>query len=96
MGETDRTQELSALVELYRELMNAGITNITLSDARPAVSVRLPPASPAVRIDIDLTAGVFVWRRDDRQRHPIDDPAGAATRPAKFFAARETDDRTRR
>ena len=91
MVEIGRTRELGALVELYRELVKVGVVNVTLSDARPAVSVRMPQTSPAVRIEVDPADGMFVWRRDDRERHPLDDPEGAAGRLAEFFTARETD-----
>lgn len=88
-------RELGALVELCRELVRLGITNVGMSDARPAVSMRGGLADRKVWIEVDTSRRAFVWRRDDHERHTVDDPAGAAARLAEYLKIRgaESDDR---
>jgi hypothetical protein len=42
-----------------------------------------------VWVEVDASRGAFVWRRDDHERHPLDDPAGAAARLAEYLKRRD-------
>jgi hypothetical protein len=70
-------RDLEALSMLCRELARLGLT-VGISDARPAVSVRAGLTEPKVWITVNPSGQLFTWRRDDVDRHPVDDPAGAA------------------
>ncbi|GAA0349462.1 hypothetical protein NE235_36405 [Actinoallomurus spadix] len=84
----NRKQELETLVELCRELVRLGVKP-GLSDARPALSVRTELSHRKVWVEVDALRGAFVWRRDDHERHPLDDPAGAAARLAEYMKRRD-------
>lgn len=81
-------RELDALVELARELARHGV-NFGMSDARPALSVRSSLTHPKVWVQVDASHGSFVWRRDDHERHAINDPAGAAVRLVEYLKNRD-------
>ncbi|WP_433180641.1 hypothetical protein [Actinoallomurus sp. CA-150999] len=82
-----REQELETLVELCRHLVRLGV-NAGLSDARPAVSLRSDLSHRKIWVEVDTSRGSFVWRRDDHERHAVDDPAGAAARLAEYLKQR--------
>lgn len=88
MDGLNRGRELEALVDLARELARLGVT-FGMSDARPAVTVRGNLVRPKVWVEVDASRESFVWRRDDHERHSIDDPAGAAKRLAEFLKNRD-------
>lgn len=90
MNAGDRDQALALLVELCRELARRGV-RVGMSDARPAVSVRAGLTDRKVWVEIDASGASFVWRRDDRERHAVDDPAGAAERIAEYATSRDTE-----
>ncbi|GAA4634081.1 hypothetical protein GCM10023196_074200 [Actinoallomurus vinaceus] len=81
--------KVDRLTELCRELVKRGI-RVEMSDARPALSVRLRLTTP--RVSIQIADGAFVWRRDDTDRHAADDVSGAAHRIAAYPKARDGDD----
>ncbi|MCO6010180.1 hypothetical protein NE236_34970 [Actinoallomurus purpureus] len=80
--------ELTILVELCRELAKLGLS-VGMSDARPALSVRRGLTGRKVWIEVDASCASYVWRRDDQDHHPVDDPAGAATRIAAYLNKRD-------
>ncbi|GAB3987491.1 hypothetical protein GCM10029978_106510 [Actinoallomurus acanthiterrae] len=82
-------QKVDRLTELCRELVKRGI-RVEMSDARPALSVRLSLTTP--RVSIQMVDGAFVWRRDDTDRHEADDAPGAAHRITAYLKARDGDD----
>ena len=86
-GGFGRDRELSVLAELCRELARFGLS-VGLSDARPAVSVRTDLVNPRLWISVSAADEAFVWRRDDEDRHAVDDPAGAAAHIAEYVKAR--------
>ncbi|MEV5705524.1 hypothetical protein [Actinoallomurus sp. NPDC052274] len=81
-------QKVDRLAELCRELVKSGV-RVEMSDARPALSVRLSLTAP--RLSIEMIDGAFVWRREDKDRHAADDAAGAAHRIAAYLRARDRD-----
>lgn len=81
-------QKVDRLVDLARELAKRGI-RIELSDARPALSVRL--SLTASRVSVEVVAGAFVWRRDGYERHDAEDQVGAADRIVDHLKARHRD-----
>ena len=82
------TQNLDILVELCRELIKLGV-NVDLSDARPALSARGGLVGTKLWIEVDASGASFVWRRDDRVYHSVDDPAGAAAEIAEYVKTRD-------
>ncbi|MCO6009873.1 hypothetical protein NE236_33370 [Actinoallomurus purpureus] len=84
----DHQRDLAFLVQLCRELIKFGI-HVGMSDARPAVSVRGGLTGRRVWIQIDASGESFVWRRDDRAHHSVDDPASAAACIAEYLKIRD-------
>lgn len=84
----NREQKLAMLLELCHELIRLGVKP-GLSDARPALSVRTELAHRKVWVEVDASGEAFVWRRDDHERHALDDPAGAAARLAEYVRRRD-------
>ncbi len=82
-------RDLGALAQLCRELARLGVVNVGMSDARPALSVRRGLTEPKTWIEVDASGASFVWRRDDQERHAVDDPAGAAARLAAYLKVRD-------
>jgi hypothetical protein len=72
-----QTEEVRLLATLCRELASLGL-DVGMSDAKPALSVRLSRANPRLWVAIDVADGFFEWRRPDVRCHPVTDPAGAA------------------
>ena len=70
-----RDAELEALAVLCRELAALGLS-LGLSDARPAVVIRMKGMSP-LWVTVDASGGFFEWS-DPVERHVAEDPAGAA------------------
>ncbi|MEV5706421.1 hypothetical protein [Actinoallomurus sp. NPDC052274] len=81
-------EEITALVELCRQLAAFGL-NVGMSDARPAISVRNGVTGRKLWISVDVSRASFVWRRDDHDHHPVDDPVGAADRIAAYLKKRD-------
>lgn len=75
-----QTEELRLLATLCRELAREGL-DVGMSDAKPALSVRLRPAEPRLWVLVDAAAGHYEW--GDGDRHPVTDPAGTAERIAE-------------
>ena len=90
MGGFSRERELGVLVELCRELVRLGV-KVGMSDARPAVSIRGGLADRKIWIQVDASRNAFVWRRDDHERHTVEDPAGAAARLAEYLEIRDAE-----
>lgn len=86
---TRRGRELELITELCRELAERGV-NVGLSDARPALFVRVGLTHPRVWVTISACGGSFVWRRNDQAQHPVTDPAGAAQEIASYVRAQAT------
>ncbi|MEV5749566.1 hypothetical protein AB0L00_17255 [Actinoallomurus sp. NPDC052308] len=84
----NHAQKVDRLVYLCRELAKRGI-RVEMSDARPAVTVRL--TLTASRVSVEVVDGAFVWRRDDYDRHTAEDVVGAAGRIADYLKARAGD-----
>jgi hypothetical protein len=74
------------LAALCRELALLGL-DVGMSDAKPAVSVRLRRPDPRLWVSVDVRDGSFEWCRFDGGRHAVDDPAGAARRIASAVRA---------
>jgi hypothetical protein len=87
-------RNLGLLVELCRELAKLGV-KVGLSDARPALSVRGGLVDRRTWIEVDPSGESFVWRRDDRACHSVDDPAGAARKIAEYLEAPGAEPRER-
>lgn len=77
----DRERELRLLADLCRELVKLGIA-ATLSDARPAVRVRVGGNWAGLSVLMDSDADMFTWGED--QTHAISDRAGAAVAIAAY------------
>ena len=73
----EQTAELRLLATLCRELATLGL-DVGMSDAKPALSVRLSRANPRLWVAVDVAGGSYVWHGAGRRRHPLTDPAGAA------------------
>jgi hypothetical protein len=73
----EQTAGLRLLATLCRELATLGL-DVGMSDAKPALSVRLGRADPRLWVSVDLAGGCYVWQGAGRRRHPVTDPAGAA------------------
>ncbi|GAA0345932.1 hypothetical protein NE235_29045 [Actinoallomurus spadix] len=80
--------KVDRLTALCRELIKRGV-RVEMSDARPALAVRLSLTTP--RLSVQMVDGAFVWRRDDLDRHAADDVVGAAHRIATYLKARGED-----
>ncbi|MEV5707451.1 hypothetical protein [Actinoallomurus sp. NPDC052274] len=89
MAEANREQALETLIELCRHLAALGLKP-GLSDARPAVSLRSDLTQQKIWVEVDVSRGSFVWRRDEYEDHPADDPAGAAAQLAEYLKRRDT------
>ena len=73
----EQTAELRLLATLCRELASMGL-DVGMSDAKPALSVRLSRANPRLWVAVDVADGFYAWHGAGRRRHPVTDPAGAA------------------
>jgi hypothetical protein len=82
----DRAEEYQAVAKLCGELASLGL-NIGLSDARPAVVIWVKGTS-SVYVTLDVSGEFFEWGKP-QARHPIGDPAGAASQLAKHVKARQ-------
>jgi hypothetical protein len=91
VDDSRRIRDLEALSLLCRELARLGMT-FGISDARPAVWVRTNLTDSRVWISVNPSGQLFNWRRDDVDRHPVDDPAGAAAQLFEYLKIREHDD----
>jgi hypothetical protein len=80
----EQTEEVRLLATLCRELAKQGL-DVGMSDAKPALSVRLCHAAPRLWILVDACAGVFEWGCG--RRHAVTDPAGTAERIAVELSA---------
>jgi hypothetical protein len=80
-------RDLEALSLLCRELARLGMT-FGISDARPAVWVRSSLTDSKVWISVNPSGQLFTWRRDDVDRHPVEDPAGAAAQLFEYLKIR--------
>jgi hypothetical protein len=76
---------------LCRELARLGLL-VEIRDARPAVSARTGSSSSRVWVTVNPSGRLFTWRRDDIDRHPVDDPAGAAAHILEYIKLREHGD----
>lgn len=83
-----RIRDLEALSLLCRELARLGMI-FGISDARPAVWVRANLTDSRVWINVNPSGQLFTWRRDDVDRHPVDDPAGAAAQLFDYLKLRD-------
>ena len=81
----DRDEEYQAVALLCRELAKLGL-NIGLSDARPAVVIRVKGKS-SLYVTLDVSGEFFEWGKPE-DRHPVEDPAGAAAQLADDVKAR--------
>jgi hypothetical protein len=79
-----RDAELGALTVLCRELAKLGL-NLGLSDARPAVVIRMK-GIPPLWITVDTSGEFFEWCEAEK-RHAIADPPGAASQLAEYVKA---------
>jgi hypothetical protein len=73
----EQTEGVRLLTALCRELASLGL-DVGMTDAKPALSVRLSRTNPRLWISVNVDDGAFEWRRGDRRRHTAADPAGAA------------------
>lgn len=73
----DQTERLRLLAALCREFAGLGL-DVGMSDAKPALSVRLGRTGRRLWVSIGADGGHFEWHRTDLRRHPVADPAGAA------------------
>jgi hypothetical protein len=74
----DQTEEIQLLAALCRELATLGL-DVGMSDAAPALSVRLSRTGPRLWVSVDIRDGCFSWQDDSRpRRHPFSDAAGTA------------------
>ncbi len=71
-------EKLRLLSVLCRELVGLGL-HVGMSDAKPALLVRLGCLDPRLWISISATGEFFEWRRGT---HAATDPVGAAHRIA--------------
>jgi hypothetical protein len=74
----EQTTALRRLAALWRKTAALGL-DVGMSDAKPALSVRLSRANPRLWVSVDVAGDCYVWRRAGERRHPVADPAGAAT-----------------
>lgn len=70
----EQTEEVRLLAVLCRELANLGL-DVGMSDAKPALAVRMSRYDPRLWVSVDMADGCFTW---SRRRHAVIDPAGAA------------------
>jgi hypothetical protein len=89
--ESRRIRNLEALTRLCRELARLGLT-VGISDARPALSVRAGAAGSKVWITVNPSGQLFTWQPNNVDRHPVEDPAGAAAHIFDYIKIREHDD----
>ena len=80
----DHGRELRLLADLCRELAKLDV-KFTLSDARPAVRVRVGGNWAGLSVLMDSEADLFTW--SDEQTHTISDRAGAAAAIATYVKA---------
>ena len=73
----EQTTALRLLATLCRELATLGL-DVGMSDAKPALSVRLSRANPRLWVSVEVAGGFYLWRGADERRHPVADPTGAA------------------
>jgi hypothetical protein len=73
----NQNEEVRLLAALCRELAKSGLI-VGMSDAKPAVSVRLGGEDPRLWVSVDMTGEFFEWCRGVDERHAVADPEGAA------------------
>lgn len=73
----DQTEEVRLLTTLCRQLAVLGL-DVGMSDAAPALCVRLRRTDPRLWVTVDVGDGCYAWRSEAPRRHPALDPAGAA------------------
>jgi hypothetical protein len=73
----EQTEQLRLLAGLCRELARLGL-DVGMSDAKPALSVRLSRGDPRLWVSVNVRDGLFEWRRPGGGRHTVADPVGAA------------------
>jgi hypothetical protein len=73
----EQTEQLHLLAGLCRELARLGL-DVGMSDAKPALSVRLGRGDPRLWVSVNVRDGFFEWRRPGGGRHAVADSAGAA------------------
>lgn len=73
----DQNEKIRLLAVLCRELAKLGL-NVGMSDAKPALSVRLGRLNRRLWISVNATGESFEWCRGARHRHAVADPVGAA------------------
>lgn len=76
------TSELTLIAALCRESAKLGL-NVGMSDARPAAVFRTT-ARPPTWIAVGVSGEFFEWQGAEK-RHPVADPAGAATLILKYL-----------
>ncbi|MCO5997533.1 hypothetical protein [Actinoallomurus rhizosphaericola] len=81
----DSEQKIRALIDLCQALAGSGL-HVGLSDARPAMSVRASLTGDRIWIGIEDDA--FVWRRSEKVRYAVGDPAGAAAEITAYLGGR--------
>lgn len=81
-GEVNVDPEVARLVELGRELSVRRV-NVALSDAFPALLVNTSFPGVRLHVYVSCSGGSFTWQRAEN-RHPVDDPSGAAERIAAY------------
>lgn len=79
-GRIEQTEGVRLLAALCRELAGHGL-DLGMSDAKPALWVRLGRRDPRLWVLVDVGAGRFEWGHGSR--HPAADPAGTADRIAR-------------
>jgi hypothetical protein len=77
----DHSDKMRLLVALCRELATLGFAS-TMSDARPALSVRGGPTDPRVWISVSPCGEFFEWCPESGDRLPVASPETAAERIA--------------
>lgn len=80
----DQNERIRLLAELCRELTRLGLT-VGMSDAKPALSVRLGISTARLWISIGTTGEFFEWHGGG---HPVTEPGDAARRIADHVGSR--------
>lgn len=81
-------RDVEVLSVLCQELARLGLLP-EIRDARPAVSARSGSGGTRVWVTVNPSGQLFTWRRDDVDRHAVDDPAGAAAHIFEYIKGRE-------
>lgn len=83
-------RDVEALNGLCQELARLGLL-VEIRDARPAVSARSGSGGTRVWVTVNPSGQLFTWRREDVDRHPADDPVGAAACIFEYIEGWESD-----